>query len=54
MHRLLPVASYQKVRSYSDYIDQDDQQKKDVPRKNSIQPEIIGKRVQIIFLQQIL
>ena len=29
MHRLLPVASYQKVRSYSDYIDQDDQQKKD-------------------------
>ena len=28
MHRLLPVACYQKVRSYSDYIDQDDQQKK--------------------------
>ena len=25
-----------------------------VPRKNSVQPEIIGKRVQIIFLQQIL
>jgi len=24
------------------------------PRKNSVQPEIIGKRVQIIFLPQIL
>ncbi len=32
MHRLLPVACYQKVRSYSDYIDQDDQQKKDPSR----------------------
>ena len=25
-----------------------------VPRKNSVQPEIIGKRAQIIFLPQIL
>jgi hypothetical protein len=25
-----------------------------VPRKNSVQPEIIGKRVRIIFLPQIM